>query len=232
MWRVRILPCGRATGPWGEKPVLSRSIFYGTEVMSTKWLLQAPVVPSRHRSQPHTHIGRNIYIYRNAWMSHVRSHLPNVHPLPITHTDTHPHTHPTPFQSSITHDHATVCCWKKNERPLMCVCVCVCSWATSINKRQKQIITHTHTRTHTHTHTHTSRHSPPPSLQIHAGTNCHTWRFDIPTSASRRMRGEKNWRVEAEAWGGGTTESKKRMDGRDDDNPFSPQQRRIIYIYK
>lgn len=53
-----------------------------------------------------------------------------------------------------------------------------------------------------------SKHSPPQSLQIHAGTNCHTWRFVIPTRASDTERGGRT-SVEAEEEGGGAREGGK-----------------------
>jgi len=150
-------------------------------------------------------------------MSHVRSHLPNVHPHPLKHT----------IQPPSSQDHATLYRWLTHQRPLICVCVCVCvctaELLSSINTRRERAAK---------ADLHIREHSPPPSLQIHAGTNCHTWRFDIPTSASRRMRGEK-MRVEAKEEGGGTTEKEKKKGwtGGDDDNPFSPRQRRRIYRF-
>ena len=175
---------------------------------------------TRTYSRTHTH--RTVRLWR------VRSHLPT----PFTHTHTHTHQHP-PTQPPSSRAEPTITLLCTVGKPIKglpcvyaCVCVCVYSWANKhIPKKQKRISKHTHA----------SEHSPPPSLQIHVGTNCHTWRFDIPASASRRMRGGNEsggggWRRK----GWGTTErEKKRMDGGgDDDNPFSPQQRRIIYLKK
>lgn len=37
--------------------------------------------------------------------------------------------------------------------------------------------------------------SPPPSLQIHVGTNCHTWRSEIPKSSSSAQNRQKQNKI-------------------------------------
>lgn len=141
-------------------------------------------------------------------MSHIRSHLPNTHPpnpLLVKHKPRSRYTVPLAYPSKASY---------------VCIYVCVCSELIPSKNTQLRAQKQTHTHTHPNTHRLRVFKSMQVQIVIHGGL--------IFQWAPLEERGGKKQKECRRTRKEGAPDFKKRMDVGGDNNPFSPQQRRMI----